>query len=56
MASFGNDLFKFHLQVRAPTLVLCALAILIVAMLSRRPGVRAVRRLKVAEVARERSL
>ena len=37
MASFSNDLFNFDLQVRASTLALCALAILIVAMLSSAP-------------------
>ena len=56
MASFSNDLLNFDLQVRASTLALCALAILIVAILSQRPGLRAVRRLNVAEVVRERSL
>ncbi len=55
MAQFDNDQFDFSLQMRASTLVLAALAILIVALLSQLPGLRAVRRLDVAEVVRERA-
>ncbi len=55
MAQFDNDQFDFSLQMRASTLVFAALAILIVALLSQLPGLRAVRRLDVAEVVRERA-
>ena len=55
MAQFSSDQFQFELQMRPSTLVLSAVAILIVALLSQLPGLRAVRRLDVAEVVRERA-
>ncbi len=55
MSSFSSDQFSFDLQMRDSTFVLAALAILAVAVLSQRPGLRAVRRLDIAEVVRERS-
>jgi putative ABC transport system permease protein len=55
MAQFTNDQFDFDLEIRASTFVLSALAILVVALLSQVPGLRAVRRLDVAEVVRERA-
>ena len=55
MGQFSNDQFDFDLQIRASTFILSALAILVVALLSQLPGLRAVRRLDVAEVVRERA-
>jgi putative ABC transport system permease protein len=55
LASFASDSFSFDLQIRASTLVLSALAILVVSLLSERPGLRAVKRLDIAEVVRERA-
>ena len=55
MSQFDNDQFDFSLQVRTSTFILSALAILLVALLSQLPGLRAVRRLDVAEVVRERA-
>ncbi len=55
MGSFTNDAFSFDLQIRTSTLVLAAVAILLVALLSEWPGLRGVRRLDIAEVVRERS-
>ncbi len=55
MDSFSSDQFSFALEIRASTLVLSAVAILLVALLSERPGLRGVRRLDIAEVVRERS-
>ncbi len=55
MAQFDNDQFDFSLQMRASTFILAAVAILIVSLLSQLPGLRAVRRLDVAEVVRERA-
>jgi len=55
LASFNSDSFSFDLQIRASTLVLSALAILAVSLLSERPGLRAVRRLDIAQVVRERA-
>ena len=50
-----SDQFGFTLEMRTSTLVLSALAILGVALLSQWPGLRAVRRLDVARVVRERA-
>lgn len=55
MSSYTSDLFRFDLQMRAGTLVLSALAVLLVALLSQWPGLRAVGRLEIARVVRERS-
>ncbi|HKI67666.1 MAG TPA: ABC transporter permease [Solirubrobacterales bacterium] len=55
LASFSSDAFSFELQIRASTLVLSALAILAVSLLSERPGLRAVRKLDIAQVVRERA-
>ena len=55
MAQFNNDQFDFSLEMRPSTLVFAALAILLVALISQLPGLRAVRRLDVAEVVRERA-
>jgi putative ABC transport system permease protein len=55
MLQYTNDQFDFRLQMRASTFILAGLAILIVALLSQLPGLRAVRRLDVAEVVRERA-
>jgi putative ABC transport system permease protein len=55
LASFASDAFSFELQIRASTLVLSAVAILAVSLLSERPGLRAVKRLDIAEVVRERA-
>ena len=55
MASFSSDLFQFDLMMRTSTYVLTGLAILAVALISQWPGLRAVRRLDIATVVRERS-
>ncbi len=55
LASFGNDAFSFDLQIRASTLIFSSLAILAVSLLSERPGLRAVRKLDIAQVVRERA-
>jgi putative ABC transport system permease protein len=56
MASFQSDMFRFELYVRPLTFVWSALAILIVALVSQWPGLRAVRRMDIAQVVKERSL
>ncbi len=56
MASFQSDMFRFELYVRPLTFVWSALAILIVALISQWPGLRAVRRMDIAQVVKERSL
>lgn len=56
MASFQSDMFSFELFVRPTTFVWSALAILIVALISQWPGLRAVGRMDIASVVKERSL
>ncbi|HZJ47920.1 MAG TPA: FtsX-like permease family protein, partial [Acidimicrobiia bacterium] len=56
LATFSNDLFKFDLYIRPTTYVFTVLAILIAALVSQRPVLRAVQRIDVATVVRERSL
>ena len=56
MASFQSDMFRFELYVRPLTFVWSALAILIVALVSQWPGLRAIRRMDIAQVVKERSL
>jgi putative ABC transport system permease protein len=56
MSSFSSDLFSFALQMRSTTLLASALAMVLVALVSQWPGVRAVGRLDVATVVRERSV
>ncbi len=55
MASFNSDLFSFDLVVRPLTFVGTALGILVAAALSQWPALRAVRRLDLARVVRERA-
>ena len=56
MASFQSDMFRFELYVKPLTFVWSALAILIVALISQWPGLRAVGRMDIARVVKERSL
>ncbi len=55
MASFSNDQFSFDLEMRLSTLVLSAIAIVIVALISQIPALRAMRRINLAEIIRERA-
>lgn len=55
MGQFSTDWFSFGVVARPASFVISALAILAVALLSELPGLRAVRRLDVAAVVRERS-
>jgi putative ABC transport system permease protein len=55
MASFSSDLFQFNLAVRPTTFLGTAGLILLVALLSQWPSLRAVRRLDLARVVRERA-
>ncbi len=55
MASFQSDMFRFELYVRPGTFLWSALAILIVALISQWPGLRAVGRMDIARVVKERS-
>jgi putative ABC transport system permease protein len=55
MEQFSYDWFTFEVQARTSTFVLSAAAIVGVALLSELPGLRAVKRLDIASVVRERS-
>jgi putative ABC transport system permease protein len=55
MASFSSDLFSFDLAVRPTTFLGTAAAILVAALVSQWPSLRAVNRLDLAQVVRERA-
>jgi putative ABC transport system permease protein len=55
MASFSSDLFSFDLALRPATLAYVAVTLLAAALLSQWPVLRAVDRIDVAVVVRERS-
>jgi putative ABC transport system permease protein len=55
LSSYSNDQFRLDLVVRPLTLVVSALALLVVAGFSQWPGLRAVTRLDLARAVRERS-
>jgi putative ABC transport system permease protein len=55
MASFSSDLFAFDLYIRPSTYLLASLAILVVALISQIPGLRAIRRISIPKVVKERS-
>lgn len=54
MAAYSSDLFQFDLHLRPWTPALAALALVTVALLSELPGLRALRRIEIARVVRER--
>ncbi len=56
MKTYSSDQFQMTFSVRPSTLILCSLAMLVVAGLSLIPALRTIRRLSIAEVVRERSL
>jgi putative ABC transport system permease protein len=56
MAAYSNDQFSFDLMMKPTTLVFSALVIVVVTLLSQIPGLRAIRRLDVATVVRERAV
>ena len=55
LASFNSDLFRFTLHIQPTTYVLASLAILIVALISQVPGLRAIRRISIPKIVKERS-
>ncbi len=56
MGTFSSDLFTFPLFVRTSTFLWTAAAIVIVALISQWPGLRALRRLEIAKIVKERSV
>ena len=55
LATYTNDQLRLELDVRPLTLLASAAAILLVAVLSQRPGLRAIARLDLASTVRERA-
>lgn len=55
MSSFNTDLFRFDLRMQPMTLLWSAAAIAVVALLSQLPGLRAVRRLDIPRIVKERT-
>ena len=56
MTSFSSDLFTFDLVLRTWTPAVVALALIVAALLSQWPVLRAVERIDIAKVVRERSM
>lgn len=54
MASFSSDLFAFDLHMQPTTFLWATLAMLAVALLSQWPGLRAIRRLSIPKIVKER--
>ena len=55
MSQFSVDAFTMSFEMKPSSIVLCALAMLVVAGLSLIPAIRTVRRLDIGEVVRERA-
>lgn len=55
MSSYTSDLFDFSLQMRWTTFVVSGFAILVTALIAQWPALRAVRRIDIATVVRERA-
>ncbi|MDF1595261.1 MAG: FtsX-like permease family protein [Acidimicrobiia bacterium] len=55
MGTFSSDMFSFDLYVKPMTFVWASLAIVVVALVSQIPGLRAIRRISIPEVIKERA-
>ncbi len=55
LASFSSDLFSFDLFIEPTTYLWATLAILAVALISQIPGLRAIRRISIPQIVKERS-
>ena len=55
LASFESDMFRLTLDMRASTMVFSALAMVIVAFASQRPGLAAIRRMDLTQIIKDRS-
>lgn len=55
LASYTSDLFEFDLRMRGSTLAFAALAIVATTLVSQWPGLKALERLDIARVVRERA-
>jgi putative ABC transport system permease protein len=55
LSSFESDMFRMTLDMRPSTLVLSALAMVVVALVSQRPGLTAIRRMDLTRIIKDRS-
>jgi putative ABC transport system permease protein len=55
LAVYDSDMFRLHLAMAPTTLVLAAVGMVAAALASQVPGLRALRRLDIAEIVRERA-
>jgi putative ABC transport system permease protein len=55
MQSYSSDMFTFDLEMNPMSLVISAIAMVVVALISAWPAIRTVDRLDLATVVRERS-
>jgi putative ABC transport system permease protein len=55
MGTFSSDMFKFDLYVQPMTFVWSSVAIIVVALVSQIPGLRAVRRIDIPKIIKERA-
>ncbi|NNC40971.1 MAG: ABC transporter permease [Acidimicrobiia bacterium] len=55
LGTFSSDMFSFDLYVRPMTFVWASLAIVVVALVSQIPGLRAVRRISIPQIIKERA-
>ena len=55
MYTFSSDMFALDLVIRALTFVLTAVVIIVVGLLSQWPALRAVSRLDLGQIVRDRS-
>jgi putative ABC transport system permease protein len=55
MAAFSSDMFSFELYIQPLTYLLTAAAITVVGLLSQWPALRAVGRLELGQIVRDRS-
>jgi putative ABC transport system permease protein len=55
MSSFSSDLFSFALAMQWTTFVIAAIAMLVVGLVTQWPSLRAIRRIEIATVLRERA-
>lgn len=55
LASFESDMFRLTLDMRPSTLALSASAMVVVAFLSQRPGLTAIRRMDLTRIIKDRS-
>jgi putative ABC transport system permease protein len=56
MASFSSDMFTFRADVRPTTFLATGVAVIVVALLTQAPSIRAIGRLDLGRVVRERSV